>query len=128
MDLRKGRYIGEEIDGDYRQLAVMGGYDHNLVCEGYEKGVKRVVAHACGPKSGITMEVATDLPGLQFYTGNFLDGQVGKKGHVYHRRDGFCMETQYFPNSINEEEFGSPILKAGHTCRTTTSYRFGVKG
>lgn len=128
MDLRKGQCIGEEIDAEYIQLEVMGGYDHNFVCEDYEEGVKRVVACARGPKSGITMEVATDLPGMQFYTGNFLNGQVGKRGHVYHRRDGFCMETQYFPNSINEEDFGSPVLEAGHAYRTTTSYRFGVKG
>ncbi len=127
MDLVKGRRVGMEIDADYDQLKCMGGYDHNFVCEGYRKGRTRVVARARGPRSGITMEVATDLPGLQFYTGNFLDGQVGKGGHIYHRRDGFCMETQYFPNSVNDEGFETPVLSAGKTYRTMTSYRFGVE-
>lgn len=128
MDFTSGRRVGEEIDSGYDQLDHMGGYDHNFVCDGYREGVRRAVALARGPKSGITMKVVTDLPGMQFYTGNFLDGKVGKGGHIYQRRDGFCMETQFFPNSINEESFGSPILEAGKTYRSATSYCFGVKG
>lgn len=127
MDFIKGRCVGSEIDASYKQIGYAGGYDHNFVCEGYQKGRTRVVAFARGAKSGITMKVASDLPGLQFYTGNFLDGQVGKGGHIYRRRAGFCMETQYFPNSINDEGFETPVLGAGKTYRTTTSYRFGVE-
>lgn len=128
MDFTKGRYVGMGIDADHKQLRYVGGYDHNFVCEGYHRGQVRVVACARGSKSGITMKVASDLPGLQFYTGNFLKEQVGKNGHIYRRRDGFCMETQYFPNSVNEEGFETPALGAGKTYRAMTLYRFGVEG
>jgi aldose 1-epimerase len=79
------------------------------------------------PKSGRVLEVLTDQPGVQFYTGNFLDGTVkGKGGNAYQQRDGFCLETQHFPDSPNRPEFPSAVLKAGEQYRTTTVYQFSV--
>jgi aldose 1-epimerase len=80
------------------------------------------------PKSGRTMQVITDQPGVQFYTGNFLDGTLtGKDGKVYHQYDGFCLETQHFPDSPNQDNFPSTVLNPGDTYKTTTVYAFGTK-
>ena len=73
------------------------------------------------------MKAYTDLPGIQFYSGNFITEQAGKQGAVYQKRHGFCLETQYYPNSVNEPGFEAPFLKAGETYRTKTSYQFGVR-
>ena len=75
-------------------------------------------------ESGITMEVYTDLPGVQIYAGNFLDQEVGKNGVVYRKRQGICFETQHYPDAINHENFPSPILRAGEIYQTRTVYRF----
>ena len=127
MDFTMGNVIEQDLDGDDEQIRYGGGFDHNFVCDHYSQGHKRVIARVLGPKTGIVMEVLSDLPGVQFYTGNFIREQTGKNGCTYHRRDGLCLETQYFPNSVNEENFESPALEAGKPYRTVTIYRFGVE-
>jgi aldose 1-epimerase len=102
---------------------VPGGYDHNWVLRGAQPAVR-----VYEPASGRTMAVTTDQPGVQFYTGNFLDDTLtGKAGIRYGRHAGFCLETQHFPDSPNQPTFPSTILRPGQTYRTTTEYRFGVR-
>lgn len=127
MDFRTAKPIGQDIDADFQQLQFTKGYDHNYVLNDYEPGIERIVARAYSPKTGIEMEVLTDLPGVQFYAANFVDGEKGKNGAVYGFRSAFCLETQYAPNSINQENFVSPILKKGDTYNTVTIYRFRVE-
>lgn len=122
MDFRNGRVIGTDIDSSYEAILLGQGYDHNWVLKNNGKFVK--VAEAVGDKSGIIMEVYTDLPGIQVYTGNFLDGEPGKEGAVYPRRAGVCFETQFFPDAVHHEEFPSPVCRAGETYHTVTAYRF----
>ncbi|RGY97479.1 aldose epimerase family protein [Clostridium sp. AM58-1XD] len=124
MDFRKFKAIGEEIDCGYDQLEQAGGYDHNWVLNDYN-GEVRLAAKARDRESGRVLEAYTDLPGIQFYTGNYIgQGVVGKEGCRYVRRQGYCFETQYFPNAINEKNFISTELKAGEEYKTTTIYRF----
>ncbi len=122
MDFRSGRMIGTDIDSSYEAIRLGQGYDHNWVLNNGGKFAK--VAEAVGDKSGIVMEVYTDLPGVQLYTGNFLDQEPGKEGVVYPRRSGVCFETQYFPDSIHHEEFPSPVCRAQEAYHTMTAYRF----
>lgn len=122
MDFRKGKPIGQEIDSDFEQLRFTGGYDHNFVLCGETGKMKKAARVSC-KESGITLEVETDLPGIQFYAGNFLKDETGKCGVVYRKRNGFCLETQYFPNAINEPAFASPVIKAGEKRETQTIYR-----
>ena len=126
MDFTVAKPIGREIDADFEQLRFTGGYDHNFVLK-EEKGPVMKFAEAYSPKSGICLEAFTDLPGVQFYAGNFIEDSQGKKGAVYKKRQGFCLETQYFPNSINQEGFPKPLLKAGEKYDTTTCYKFSVR-
>ncbi len=127
LDFTSFRQIGKDIDADFEQLTFVGGYDHNFVIK-EEKGECVKFAEAFSPVTGICMEAYTDLPGFQFYAGNFIpDGMKGKNGAVYNKRSGFCLESQFYPNSINQEGFASPLLKAGETAKTVTAYRFGVK-
>ena len=100
MDFRKYKAIGEAIGADYEALILGQGYDHNWVLKG--SGL-RLVAGMRSDKTGIVMEVLTDLPGMQFYTGNFLVSEQGKKGAVYSRRHGACFETQYFPDAVDRK-------------------------
>lgn len=125
MDFRQGRMIGDEIDADYEATRFGQGYDHNWVLKNEGKFVK--VAEAAGEKSGIVMEVYTDLPGIQVYTGNFLDNEPGKDGAVYGHRAAVCFETQYFPDAVHHENFPSPICKAGEAYHTVTAYRFRLQ-
>ena len=126
FDFRQPTLIGARIDQVSNEQLVFGkGYDHNWVTNG--DGFRRV-ARARDPKSGRTLEVATTEPGLQFYSGNFLDGSVtGKGGTVYGHRTGFCLETQHFPDSPNQPSFPSTLLKPGETYRSRTVYTFGVE-
>ncbi len=118
MDFTVLKAIGERID------RVKGGYDHNYVLNDRDGSLKRA-AKVVDPVSGRVMEVRTTEPGLQFYTGNFLDGTItGKNGKVYHKHYGFCLETQHFPDSPNKPEFPSTILKPGEKYTHTTIYRF----
>lgn len=123
MDFRKYRVIGKDIDEDYEQLRFGGGYDHNWVLNKTDGPV----ASMRSLNSKIKMEVYTDLPGMQLYTGNFLAGEEGKNGKKYARRSASCFETQYFPDAINHDNFKAPVFKAGEEYNTTTTYKFMVE-
>jgi aldose 1-epimerase len=126
FDFRKATAIGARINGAGAQLANGKGYDHNWVLNRSGTGLS-LAARVVEPTSGRTLEVRTQEPGLQFYAGNFLDGTItGKAGHVYKRRTGFCLETQHYPDSPNQPNFPSTILKPGQEYRTTTVFTFGV--
>jgi aldose 1-epimerase len=126
FDFRKPVAIGARIDAADEQLKAGGGYDHNYVLRG-KIGELRLAARVVEPKSGRVLEVLTTEPGLQFYTGNFLDGTVvGKSGKPYVRRGAFCLEAQHFPDSPNRPEWPSVVLRPGQTYRQTTVYRFTV--
>jgi aldose 1-epimerase len=127
FDFRKPVAIGARIDAPDDQLEAGGGYDHNFVLRG-KTGELRLVARVREPKSGRVLEVLTTEPGIQFYSGNFLDGTVvGKSGKPYVRRGGFCLEAQHFPDSPNEPSFPSAVLRPGQTYRQTTVYRVTVE-
>ena len=111
MDLRQPTRIGAQIDGAFSQLVFAGGYDHNWITADQE-GSLHPAAQAFSPATGISMEVFSTLPGIQFYSGNYLDGcPVGKEGASYARRWGFCLETQMFPDTPNRPEFPSCVLR-----------------
>lgn len=126
LDFRTAHRIGARIEAAHEQLRVASGYDHNFVFDPVPSAeAPRLVATAEDPRSGRVLDVLTTEPGVQFYSGNFLDGSfAGKDGRVYQRRDGFCLETQHFPDSPNQPQFPSVILRPGHTLRSTTTYRF----
>ena len=127
LDLTTSTKIGARIDDDYEQLVLGHGYDHNFVINRKEDGMA-LAARAYEPTSGRVLEVSTTQPGVQFYTGNFLDGTVtGKQGHVYKRRYAFCLETQHFPDSPNHPEFPSTILKPGETFQSKTIFKFSTR-
>ena len=125
FDFQMAKAIGERIEQKDEQLMFGHGYDHNWVLNRTGSGLE-TAAKVTEPKSGRVMEVLTTEPGLQFYTGNFLDGTLKGKGRVYTRRAAFCMETQHFPDSPNKPAFPSTVLKPGKTYRTTTVYRFST--
>ena len=119
--------IGKRVNAEDEQIAFGLGYDHNFVLTRWD-GKLRLAATVREPKSGRFMEVLTTEPGVQFYCGNFLDGSnVGKGGHAYQHRTGFCLETQHFPDSPNQPAFPSTILRPGEVYRHTTVYRFSTK-
>ncbi|MBR2765212.1 MAG: galactose mutarotase [Blautia sp.] len=124
MDFTAPKKIGLQIDEQDEQLLFTGGYDHNFVLDDYNKGTVRPIACACSEKSGIRMTVSSDQPCVQFYAGNGIGSQAGKKGHVYTRRNGFCLETQVEPNAVNTPSFHSPVIAAGEEYRTQTVYSF----
>ncbi len=125
MDFRKAKEIGKEIDEDYEPLALGGGYDHNFVLKKDGAGVQ-YAGSLIHEGSGRKMDIYTDLPGMQLYTGNFIMDEDGKDGAKYKKRDGVCFETQYFPNSCNIPTFESCVRKAGERYHTVTQYKFGV--
>ena len=123
FDFRKSTAIGARIDQPNPQLKNGTGYDHNWVLNG--TGFKHA-AHVVDPKSGRTLDVSTTEPGMQFYTGNFLDGKlIGKGGQSYGRRSGFCLETQHYPDSPNHANFPSTVLKPGEEYKSQTVFTFG---
>jgi aldose 1-epimerase len=127
LDFTKPTRIGERIDSDYEQIVLGHGYDHNWVINRTGGGLV-LAARAYEPTSGRVLEVSTTQPGVQFYTGNFLDGSVtGKKGHVYKKHDAFCLETQHFPDSPNHPSFPNTILRPGETFREKTVFKFSTK-
>lgn len=126
MDFRIPKVIGRDINCNYLPLQYGNGYDHNWVLE--NDGKLELVASLYHEVSGRKMEVYTDLPGVQVYTGNFLGNTPGKNGICYPRRGGVCFETQYFPDAIHHENFPSSILKVGKKYDTTTIYKFYVEG
>lgn len=126
MDLWEEQEIGAHIDEPFKQLAMAGGFDHNWAVPDWD-GTLRSIARAWSPDTGIMMEVSTSLPGVQFYTGNFLKGcPPGKGGAAYGDRHGFCLEAQFFPDSPNKPGFPSCVLRAGEEYRHKTVYRFGT--
>ncbi len=126
MDFRTEKTIGRDIESAEEPLVFAGGYDHNYVMG--ETGVMKHAATACGEKSGIEMQVYTDKPGVQLYVGNFLKGdEIGKGGTPYEKRTGFCLETQFYPDSPNHPEFPSCKLEPHQTYHFTTIYKFGIR-
>jgi aldose 1-epimerase len=124
FDFLKTTAIGARINQDEEQLKLGNGYDHTWVING-RPGTLRLAAQVYEPTSGRRMQVWTTEPGVQFYTGNFLDGTLtGKSGKIYQRRFGFCLETQHFPDSPNQPSFPTTTLKKGATYTSTTIYRF----
>lgn len=151
MDFRRAKPLGQDIGKDYEALVFGGGYDHNYALDmladsdaGADECVKtdaredgdaysricdglcgyREVARLTGTRSGIHMTVLTDLPGIQLYTGNYIDDEPGKGGAVYHSRDAVCLETQFWPDAINHKDFPGGVLRAGEEFSSRTTYRF----
>ncbi len=129
FDFRTATPIGARIDADHPQIEIGGGYDHNFVLRHEPGGGKMQLAATVHEKStGRFMEVFTSEPGVQLYTGNFLNGKiVGRDGKTYARRSALCLETQHFPDSPNKPGFPSVVLEPSSTYRTSTSYRFSTK-
>ena len=128
FDFRKLTAIGARIEQNDEQLKIGAGYDHNWVLNKSGNALT-LAARVEEPSSGRTLEVYTSEPGIQFYSGNFLDGSVkGKGGKVYGHRSAFCLETQHFPDSPNHPAFPSTVLKTGQRYQSTTVYRFGTGG
>ena len=127
FDFRKPTAIGARIKGDDPQLQFGRGYDHNWVLSRSESELS-LAADVFEPKSGRTLQVRTTEPGLQFYSGNFLDGTItGKGGRIYRQRYGFCLETQHFPDSPNQPTFPSTVLRPGATYRSRTVFVTGTR-
>ena len=126
FDFTEPTPIGARIDQDDEQIVNGLGYDHNWVLSGLSSDM-RLAARVHEPTNGRIMEVMTEEPGIQFYSGNFLDGTLtGKYGAVYEHRSGFCLETQHFPDSPNQPAFPSTILRPGETYQTRTIYAFST--
>jgi aldose 1-epimerase len=126
FDFRKPQSIGSRIGAKNTQLQYGGGYDHNFVLATAPRQLTKA-ARVVAPKSGRVLEVYTTEPGLQFYSGNFLDGTlVGKRGQKYLKRSGFCLETQHFPDSPNKPKFPTTILRPGKTFKSVTDYWFST--
>jgi aldose 1-epimerase len=127
FDFRNGFSIGTRINSTDTQMRYGNGYDHNYVIDRNGNGLAPA-AHVEEPTTGRVLEISTTEPGMQFYTGNFLDGTlIGKAGKPYARRNGFALETQHYPDSPNKPMFPNTILKPGDTYRSKTVYAFSVK-
>lgn len=127
MDFRNPQYIEKDINNKYYQIQYAKGFDNNWVLNNYN-GEIRKVAKAYSELSGIELEVSTDLPGLQFYSGNFLDGaENGKNNIPIKNHSGFCLECQYFPDALNHKNFPQPVLKSGEVYNKTIEYKFNIK-
>lgn len=122
MDFRKGKTVGADIDVCNEHLINGNGYDHNWITN--TAGELHDIVRVEGDKTGIVMTIATDYPGVQMYSGNFLNGVCGKKGHVYSKREGLCFEPQFYPDAANRTEFVSPVCKAGEKYRKEIVYTF----
>jgi aldose 1-epimerase len=120
FDFQNAKPIGTDIRASHEQLLIGGGYDHNFILstDGFAKA-----AAAHSPRSGITMECYTDQPGIQLYTGNFLESSAGKGGPMT-RHQGFCLETQHYPDSPHHPQFPTTVLKVGETFSSRTAYKF----
>jgi len=127
FDFTTSTKMGARIDDSYDQMVLGHGYDHNFIINRKGEGLT-LAARAYDPTSGRVLEVSTTQPAVQFYTGNFLDGTVtGKQGHVYKRRNAFCLETQHYPDSPNHPDFPTTILKPGETFKSETVFKFSTK-
>lgn len=127
LDFRQATAIGARVDADNAQLKAGKGYDHNYVLNRKGAGLE-LAARLTDPRSGRTLEISTTEPGVQFYSGNFLDGTIkGKGGHVYAHRTGLCLETQHYPDSPNQPKFPSTILQPGKVYTSKTVWTFSAK-
>ena len=127
FDFTEPHKIGERIDADHKQIELGGGYDHNFVLD-HEMGELGLAAEVVEPDTGRVMKVYTDQPGVQFYTGNFLNGSLaGKSGQPYLKRGAFCLETQHYPDSPNQPKFPSTVLRPGEKFESTTVFKFSAK-
>ncbi len=127
LDFTQPTRLGARIDATYNQLAFAGGYDHNFVING-EDHKPKLTARVREPNSGRVLEAHTTEPGVQLYSGNFLDGSaVGKHGHAYQKREAFCLETQHFPDSVHHSHFPSTILRPGQRFHSQTIFKFSVE-
>ena len=127
FDFRRVKTVGEDINADHEQIRNGNGYDHNWVLN-TGGDIRKMAASLYCHESGIALFVYTDEPGIQVYTGNFLDGTVtGKKGVVYQQRHGICLETQHYPDSPNKPDWPSVVLRPGETYRSHTIFAFSVK-
>ncbi len=127
FDFTRPTAIGARINQDEEQLKLGKGYDHNFVIDG-RAGTLRLAGRVTEPTTGRVMEVWTTEPGMQLYTGNYLDGSdTGKGGKPYRHRYGFCLETQHYPDSPNRPEFPSTVLRKGARFRSTTVYKFSAR-
>lgn len=124
FDFTNAKTIGKDIEVDYEQLKFGGGYDHNFVLNQVTGKEPSVIVKE--KTSGRMMEVFTTEPGVQFYTGNFLNGTEKGRGTAYQHRTGFCLETQHFPDSPNQSGFPSTILRPGETFKSQTIYKFSI--
>jgi aldose 1-epimerase len=131
FDFTSATAIGERIRDSHEQVVIGQGYDHNFVLnrEDPEDGEMILAARVTEPTSGRTLEISTTEPGIQFYSGNFLDGTlVGTSGNVYRQGDAFALETQHYPDSPNQENFPSTVLRPGEVYETSTVYEFSARG
>lgn len=127
MDFRNGKLIGSDIGDDYDQLGFTGGYDHNFVLTDYD-GSLRSAARLYESSTGRVLEVLTTQPGMQFYSGNFLDGSLtGKYGVAYEKYAGLCLEPQHFPDAPNHANFATTVLRPGEEYKQTTIFRFSAE-
>ncbi|MCC8145280.1 MAG: galactose mutarotase [Bacteroidales bacterium] len=127
FDFQTIHTIGERIDADDTQIQYGNGYDHTFVINKIENELG-FTAKATSPKTGIVMETYTTEPGVQLYTGNFLDGSfTGKNGHTYPKRSAFCLETQHYPDSINHPDYPSVVLRPDEEFKSSTKYKFSAK-
>lgn len=128
FDFRRAKAVGRDIRVSHEQLVTAKGFDHNWVLD---KGITRRAEHFAmlrDPESGRTLKVATTEPGVQFYSGNFLDGTLtGPSGRTYRQGDGLCLETQHFPDSPNQPKFPSTVLRPGETYRSSTVHSFAAR-
>ncbi|MDT0441228.1 aldose epimerase family protein [Streptomyces johnsoniae] len=128
FDFRRGKNVGRDIRESHQQLLYGQGYDHNFVLDKGITGAPRHAATLHDPGSGRLMRVDTTEPGVQFYSGNFLDATLtGPGGRVYRQGDGLCLETQHFPDSPNQPHFPTTVLRPGETYRSTTVHSFGTR-
>ena len=122
FDLREPKLIGPGLESSNEQITLCGGYDHNWVLS--TDAVNDLKPAAVVEFDGLSMTCLTTKPGIQFYSGNFMSGEVGKGGAVYAKRTGLCLETQYWPNSVNIPEFPAPIMRKGDVYNHKTVYKF----
>ena len=125
FDFTEWKAIGADIEADCKQLQLTGGFDHNFVVDDCDGTVKEI-AQAKSDESGIVLTVLSDLPGVQFYAGNYIADEKGKEGMVYGKRSGFCLETQLYPDSVHHDNFPSTIYGPERPFRSTTIFKFGV--
>lgn len=123
MDFTTAKKVGADIYADFEQIKLVNGYDHNWVADDWN-GELQLIARVEDAKAGLAMETYTDLPGVQFYAGNFVGNEVGKGGCLYGPRKGLCLETQYYPNSANEANFPKPLFGPGKAYDSVTVYKF----